>query len=108
MRNQGEYKTFNSLVKMMLEEDEYKRDDFLTLAIKSMEKNNEDDNSSDYNLSDDNSNSKSSAKLQKLQRKKLKKLAKERRDALLRKREALVYGCLSALLIILFVLYCLL
>lgn len=38
VKNQGEYKTFNSLIKMMLEEDEYKRDDFLMLLIKTQAK----------------------------------------------------------------------
>ncbi len=72
VRNQGEYKTFNSLLKMMLEEDEYKRDNFTTLVAKNIARDH-DDNSDDYNLSDDNSNSKSNAKLQRLQRKQQRK-----------------------------------
>jgi protein associated with RNAse G/E len=39
IKNQLEMKVFNDLVKMMLEEDEYKRDDFMTLTIKSKLKN---------------------------------------------------------------------
>jgi hypothetical protein len=60
---------------MALEEDEYKRDDFITLAIKSKLSQDFERKSS---LSDDNStNSKSSAKLQ---RKKLSKTLKIKRD----------------------------
>jgi hypothetical protein len=93
---------------MTLEEDEYKRDDFLTLMMKNTKKADEDDSNSDYNLSDDNSNSKSSAKLQQLQRKRLKRIAKEKREFTLKRRELKVYGTLSGIMIVIFVLYCLL
>jgi hypothetical protein len=93
---------------MTLEEDEYIRDDFLTLMIKNTKKADEDDSNSDYNLSDDNSNSKSSAKLQQLQRKRLKRIAKEKREFTLKRRELKVYGTLSGIMIVIFVLYCLL
>jgi serine/threonine protein kinase len=102
IRNQGEYKTFNSLIKLMLEEDEYKRDDFITLLIKTQFK--EEDENSEYNLSDDNSNSKSSANLKKKQ----KKAAKERKLAEIKYRELKVYGGLSAGMIVIFILFCLL
>jgi hypothetical protein len=48
VRNQGEYKIFNSLVKMMLEEDEYKRDDFSTLKLKIQLSENEENSDEAY------------------------------------------------------------
>lgn len=68
VRNQGEYKLFNSLVKMTLEEDEYKRDDFCTLKLKMQL--GEGEENSDEAYSEENSNSKSSAKMRQLREEK--------------------------------------
>ena len=59
--DQPEFRAFNDLIKLTLEEDEYKRDDFLALALKTSLKNGPQRENS---LSDDNSNhSRSSARL---------------------------------------------
>lgn len=52
------------MLKMMLEEDEYKRDDFITLSIKNNSKGDYDRAYSDCNKSDEkSSNSKTTASI---------------------------------------------
>lgn len=60
---------------MMLEEDEYKRDDFVTLSIKNKNKGDYERPFSDCNKSDEKSNSQGMS----IRKKKLKKLSKAKK-----------------------------
>jgi hypothetical protein len=92
------------MIKMMLEEDEYKRDDFVTLGIKIRNQDEHERAYSDYNKSDDKStNTKSSANMQ---MKKAKKMLRARREQALTARESKIYGCMSVCVIIVFILFC--
>jgi hypothetical protein len=97
----SEYKAFNSLIKMMLEEDEYKRDDFVTLTIKNKTKGEYERAYSDYNKSEDKSSRKGPHVS-----KKAKKMLRAKREEEMHKRESKIYGGLSLLTLGMFILLC--